>query len=67
MDARRKHEILGSEKKDLIIHGKMGNLSFLIALISILTPKSQVGRLEMDPGRCWAPSVFVSLRKNSNL
>lgn len=54
---------LGQRKKDLIIHGKTGSLSFLIALISISTPRSQGGHLEMDPGRCWAPSIFVSQRK----
>ena len=35
----------------------------MIALISIFTPRSQGGHLEMDPGRCWAPSIFVSQRK----
>ena len=47
----------------MIIHGKTGSLSFLIALISISSPRSQGGHLEMDPGRCWAPSIFVSQRK----
>lgn len=63
MDASRRHKILGSETKDIIVHSTAGRVLF--ALVSH-DSKSHEGDVDGGPGRCLVHNGSMSLM-NSEL